>query len=134
MQKDFIVSNIGSVTLDESKTQTPVRIYDITKTIIETKNGDTYVVDGGYLDIGIIDTMKDLMVNFVGALVFSVIGYFYEAKHKAKSLAKDLLIEPLTEDAIKEYDDDIEKSVNSKGIRNIHDSGGYGCQRGHHQR
>ena len=49
-------------------------------------------------------------------------------------LAKDLLIEPLTEDAIKEYDDDIEKSVNSKGIRNIHDSGGYGCQRGHHQR
>lgn len=134
MQKDFIVSNIGSVTLDESKTQTPVRIYDITKTIIETKNGDTYVVDGGYLDIGIIDTMKDLIVNFVGALVFSVIGYSYEAKHKAKSLAKDLLIEPLTEDAIKEYDDDIEKSVNSKGIRNIHDSGGYGCQRGHHQR
>lgn len=118
MQKDFIVSNIGSVTLDESKTQTPVRIYDITKTIIETKNGDTYVVDGGYLDIGIIDTMKDLMVNFVGALVFSVIGYSYEAKHKTKSLAKDLLIEPLTEDAIKEYDDDIEKSVNSKGIRN----------------
>ena len=115
MQKDFIVSNIGSVTLDESKTQTPVRIYDITKMIIETKNGDTYV-------------------NFVGALVFSVIGYSYEAKHKAKSLAKDLLIEPLTEDAIKEYDDDIEKSVNSKGIRNIHDSGGYGCQRGHHQR
>lgn len=37
MQKDFIVSNIGSVTLDESKTQTPVRIYDITKTIIEQK-------------------------------------------------------------------------------------------------
>ena len=92
MQKDFIVSNIGSVTLDESKTQTPVRIYDLTKTIIETKNGDTYVVDGGYLDIGIIDTMKDLIVNFVGALVFSVIGYFYEAKHKEKSLAKDLLI------------------------------------------
>ena len=46
-------------------------------------------MDGGYLDIGIIDTMKDLMVNFVGALVFSVIGYSYEAKHKAKSLAKD---------------------------------------------
>lgn len=41
-----------------------------------------------------------------------------EAKLKQKSLAKDLLIEPLTEDAIKEYDDDIEKSVNSKGIRN----------------
>ena len=32
---------------------------------------------GGYLDIGILDTMKDLAVNFVGAVVFSFIGYFY---------------------------------------------------------
>ena len=32
---------------------------------------------GGYLDIGIIDTMKDLLVNLIGAVVFSVIGYFY---------------------------------------------------------
>ena len=32
---------------------------------------------GGYLDIGILDTMKDLFVNFIGAVVFSFIGYFY---------------------------------------------------------
>ena len=32
---------------------------------------------GGYLDIGIFDTMKDLIVNFVGAVTFSVIGFFY---------------------------------------------------------
>lgn len=32
---------------------------------------------GGYLDVGIIDTMKDLFVNFIGAVVFSTIGYFY---------------------------------------------------------
>ena len=32
---------------------------------------------GGYLDVGILDTMKDLFVNFVGAVVFSIIGYFY---------------------------------------------------------
>ena len=32
---------------------------------------------GGYLDIGILDTMKDLFVNFIGAVVFSIIGYFY---------------------------------------------------------
>ena len=31
---------------------------------------------GGYLDIGLFDTMEDLFVNFIGALVFSVIGYF----------------------------------------------------------
>ena len=32
---------------------------------------------GGYLDIGPIDTMKDLFVNFIGAVVFSIIGFFY---------------------------------------------------------
>ncbi|MGN0395420.1 MAG: hypothetical protein ACI4EF_08660 [Coprococcus sp.] len=97
MQKDFIVSSIGSVTLDENKTQIPIHVSQITKTTIETQNGSTYVVDGGYLDIGIIDTMKDLMVNFVGAIAFSIIGYFYEARHKTKSLAKELMIEPLEE-------------------------------------
>lgn len=32
---------------------------------------------GGYLDVGILDTMKDLFVNFIGAVVFSFYGYFY---------------------------------------------------------
>ena len=32
---------------------------------------------GGYLDIGIIDTMKDLFVNFIGAVVFSILGFIY---------------------------------------------------------
>ena len=92
MQKDFVVSSFASVTLDESNTQIPVRISEITRTIIETKNGDPVVIEGGYLDIGIIDTMKDLMVNFIGAIVFSVIGYFYEARNKTKSVAKELMI------------------------------------------
>ena len=30
---------------------------------------------GGYLDIGIIDTMHDLFVNLIGAVIFSIIGY-----------------------------------------------------------
>ena len=32
---------------------------------------------GGYLDIGLMDTMKDLLVNLIGAVVFAPIGYFY---------------------------------------------------------
>ena len=32
---------------------------------------------GGYLDIGLIDTMNDLVVNFFGATIFCIIGYFY---------------------------------------------------------
>lgn len=116
MQKDFVISSFSSVTLDESNTQIPVRVFDITRTIIETKNGDPVVIEGGYLDIGIIDTMKDLLVNFIGAIVFSVIGYFYEARNKTKSVAKELMIEPLSEESIKEYDENIEKKTSSKGM------------------
>ena len=32
---------------------------------------------GGYLDIGLMDTMKDLLVNLIGAVVFSGFGYVY---------------------------------------------------------
>ena len=116
MQKDFVVSSFASVTLDESNTQIPVRISEITRTIIETKNGDPVVIEGGYLDIGIIDTMKDLLVNFIGAIVFSVIGYFYEARNKTKSVAKELMIEPLSEESIREYNENIEKKTSSKGM------------------
>ena len=116
MQKDFVVSSFASVTLDESNTQIPVRVSEITRTIIETKNGDSVVIEGGYLDIGIIDTMKDLMVNFIGAIVFSVIGYFYEARNKTKSVAKELMIEPLSEESIREYNENIEKKTSSKGM------------------
>ena len=38
---------------------------------------------GGYLDIGLIDTMQDLIVNFIGAFIFSVIGFFY-VKNRGK--------------------------------------------------
>lgn len=116
MQKDFVISSFSSVTLDESNTQIPVRVSEITRTIIETKNGDPVVIEGGYLDIGIIDTMKDLMVNFIGAIVFSVIGYFYEARNKTKSVAKELMIEPLSEESIREYNENIEKKTSSKGM------------------
>ena len=41
-----------------------------------TINGQPLEVEG-YLDIGLHDTMADLFVNFIGAVVFSVIGYVY---------------------------------------------------------
>ncbi|MFR5405349.1 MAG: hypothetical protein ACLTG0_07970 [Oscillibacter sp.] len=44
---------------------------------------------GGYLDIGIIDTMKDLFVNFIGAVVFSLSGFFFaRSKGRRKSAAQ----------------------------------------------
>mgnify|MGYP003326408805 CR=1 FL=1 len=43
----------------------------------------------GYLDIGLIDTMNDLIVNFLGALFFSVFGYVYtQNKGKGKFVSQ----------------------------------------------
>ena len=76
MQKDQIVSTISSVELDPEKNNNSIVVKNIKETQIITEDG-VIVINGGYLDIGIIDTMKDLLVNFIGAVVFSIIGYFY---------------------------------------------------------
>ena len=78
MQKDTVVRSISSVMLDPTGGNNPVAIRDIADVIVVTGAGEEIALGlGGYLDIGILDTMKDLAVNFVGAVVFSVIGYFY---------------------------------------------------------
>ncbi len=82
MQKDFLINSIHSVALDPTKTNTVIHVNDIVSTVITTASGET-VTMSGYLDVGIIDTMKDLLVNFIGALVFSVLGFFY-VKHRGK--------------------------------------------------
>ena len=84
MQKDAVVQNISSVMLDPTGGNNPVVIRDIADVIVVTGAGEEIALGlGGYLDIGILDTMKDLAVNFVGAVVFSVIGYFY-VKNRCK--------------------------------------------------
>ena len=98
MQKDFIVSDIGSVTLDATNSQIPVHLSDITNTYIELSDGTIVTVPGGYLDVGIIDTMKDLFVNFIGAIAFSILGYFYVKNTEKKSIAKGLLISPMSDE------------------------------------
>lgn len=76
MQKDFIVSSIYTVTFNPDGLNSVYDIPEITETVL-LYNGEEIYRFSGYLDIGIIDTMKDLIVNFVGAVVFSTIGYFY---------------------------------------------------------
>ena len=84
MQNDIVVGAIHSVNLDPTRTNTVVHIRDIVDTILVHSDGTQEALGlGGYLDIGIIDTMKDLFVNFIGAVVFSFIGYFY-VKEKGK--------------------------------------------------
>jgi len=80
MQKDRVVSTISSVELNEKKENKAVIIKNIKETKIkgEIDGKETEItIKNGTLDIGLIDTMKDLIVNFIGATVFSILGYFY---------------------------------------------------------
>ena len=76
-QKDTIIQTIHSVSLNPQGTMTT--ISNIKNVVID---GQTLNIQG-YLDIGLIDTMEDLFVNFIGATVFSFFGFFY-TKYQGK--------------------------------------------------
>ena len=104
MQKDFILSSVNSFTLDPDNIQTCISIKDIVETRIITADSTTYFVDGGYLDIGLTDTMKDLFVNFLGALTFCLFGYFMDKRDSKKSkvakrLVEDFMVTRVQDDA-----------------------------------
>lgn len=82
-QKDTIIHMINTVELDPTLSNSVVSIKDITDVIV---NGQSLGL-GGYLDIGLIDTMHDLIVNFIGAIVFSVFGFIYIKNRGKKSFA-----------------------------------------------
>ena len=83
MQKDTVIQSFSTVVLDPSHGNTPIRLEDIRDVAV---NGTSLGL-GGYLDIGLIDTMQDLLVNFIGAVLFSFFGYFcMKGKDKRKLL------------------------------------------------
>ncbi len=107
MQKDIIVHQIGSVKLDPTGGNTPVHLRDIVDVIVVQGDGtQTALGLGGYLDIGLLDTMMDLFVNFVGALVFSIIGFFYVRSRGKSRFAKRFI--PIVPDAKTASDYDAE--------------------------
>ena len=94
MQKDTVVNSITSVMLDPTNKNIPITIDSITSV---TVNGQELGF-GGYLDIGLYDTMADLFVNFIGAVVFSTIGYFY-IKQRGKGKLAKAFIPTITEES-----------------------------------
>lgn len=102
MQKDTVISQISSTYLDPTKQNLRVLIPGISQTAV---NGQILDIEG-YLDIGLIDTMEDLLVNFIGALVFAVLQYVY-GKHGDKKIFKHLV--PSLQEKDK-YKREIEKS------------------------
>lgn len=91
-QKDTYVNTISSVNFDKSKNGKPVVIKDVSKTIMYDKKGrELAVIEAGYLDIGLNDTMGDLLVNFIGAFLYAYLTYQYLKKHKP-NIASKLII------------------------------------------
>ena len=67
MQKDTWVQAFSTVSLNPDGKNTAVQVVVDSVAV----NGQNWPA---YLDIGLHDTMKDLLVNFVGAVVFSTLG------------------------------------------------------------
>lgn len=66
-------------------------IDDIDYTLVYGKDDEMVKIDG-YLDIGLHDTMSDLIVNFIGAFIYSIFGYLYmKNKDKYKVVDKFLI-------------------------------------------
>lgn len=85
-QRDTYVEAIRTSALDETKTNTVIVIEGIERTVLYGKNGEVVGEFDGYLDVGMHDTMKDLLVNAAGAAVFCVFGYFYVKYGRVKFL------------------------------------------------
>ena len=86
MQKDWIVHTVNSVMLNSNSSNTVVSVPVESVQI----NGEIWPL-GGYLDIGLVDTMKDMFVNFIGAVVFSLIGIGYLKRRGKGKLAAALI-------------------------------------------
>lgn len=89
MQKDVYIKEINSVEFDSTKSNKVINIDGIDKVIVNSNDNDIEI--DNYLDIGLHDTMIDLIVNFIGAFVFSVFGYLYITNEKKYKLAGVLM-------------------------------------------
>ena len=91
MQKDTIVNQISSVSLDPTNSNISITVKGIKDVILVTDSGEQALGLGGFLDIGLYDTMEDLFVNFGGAVVFSVVAFF-ECKSEKRPLTTALTL------------------------------------------
>lgn len=102
MQKDTVVSLINTVDLDATRTNQVISLKGIEDVLILYADGSTQSLAlGGYLDIGLHDTMKDLLVNFVGAVIFSIIGFFFVKSRGKSRFARRFIPEVLPQEETK---------------------------------
>ncbi len=97
MQKDTYLTSFQSVLLNEQGLNVPVKV-----------NVESLVINGepwrAYIDLGLIDTMYDLLVNFIGAVVFSIFGYFYIKQRGKGNFLNRFILRPNTQTYQKEIE------------------------------
>lgn len=104
MQKDTVLTSVTSVLFEPSGRNIPVTI-PIESVVI---NGQSWNY-GGYVDVGLHDTMADLFVNFIGAFVFSIIGLFYIKGRSRGGFARQFIPRKKTEDEIRQEEERIQQ-------------------------
>lgn len=72
MEEDTLITSFGSYYLSGNHNET-VSIENITETWIFFGDGEKYIIEGGYLELGLIDTIVDMAVCFAGAMLFLVV-------------------------------------------------------------
>ena len=98
MQKDTIIPAISTVMMDPNHGTNAVYFGNITDVILIYGDGTQQALGlGGYLDIGLLDTMEDLFVNFIGATVFSFFGYWYIKRRGKGAIARRFIPRVLDE-------------------------------------
>lgn len=99
-QKDTVIHEFSTVLLDPTNQNVAVPVRDIADVIIVHSDGTQEALGlGGYVDVGIHDTIEDLFVNFIGAVVFSTVGYFYVKNRGKGRFAKRFIPRVVDDDA-----------------------------------
>lgn len=106
MQKDTVITSISSTYIDSTHSNKRIMIKNIEEVLI---NGEALGV-GGYMDIGLIDTMEDLLVNFIGAITFAILGFIY-ARQKDKRLMENLVPTAMKADKYKKIEETEEETA-----------------------
>ena len=102
MQKDTIITTINSVNLNPEGKNIVESIKGISDTILVVGDKQIPLGVGGYIDIGLLDTMQDMFVNFIGAIVFSFIGYFYVKGRGKNKILNNLILKKKSRKGVKQ--------------------------------
>ena len=80
LQRDYVLHRMTSYDLYGESTGKMHYLEDIIKTVIYTADGKQAVFEGGYLDIGLFDSMLDLLVAVIGSGLFSLLYLIKDGK------------------------------------------------------